>query len=116
MWAFAYIVTALVAPWVGGLDIGINIILFAGLGAWMLLSLGLYSHKDKILPYDTIPKSLGRAFLFILALIEVFGGITSWCGIGVWNVPFPNKELFAVSMAFADLLSAVFMFYLAIDK
>jgi len=106
MWAFAYIVMALVAPQVGGGDTFINFVIYLGLGIWMIIALILYASSTVIV--------VGRVFLFILGLIEVFGDITSWCGIGVWNVPFPNKELFQVSMAFADLLSAVFMFYLAL--
>ena len=78
-------------------------------------------HRKKELPngYYTLEKvqpyaGIGQFLLFILGLVEVYGGIASWCGLGIWNVPFPNIELFQVSMAFADLLSAVFLFYLAI--
>lgn len=107
MWGLAYIITALIAPWVGDSDIGVNAIIFAGLGAWTLLSLvALYSNRPLV----------GRISLFSLGVAEVFGGIASWVGIGIWNVPFPNKELFQVSMAFADLISAVFMFILAIES
>lgn len=120
MWAFAYICTALFAPWVGGVDTIMNIIIFVGLGAWMILSLVLYSTKplhgdlhpvEGAVPLNTY-RAIGKIFLFILGLIEVFGGIASWVGLAMWNVPFANKELFQVSMAFADLVSAVFMFYL----
>jgi hypothetical protein len=45
-----------------------------------------------------------------------FGGVASWTGLVQWNVPFVNVELFQVSMAFADLLSAVFMFVIAIEQ
>ena len=45
----------------------------------------------------------------------VYGGVTSWTGVAEWNVPF-NPEMFQISMGFADLLSAVFMFILAISE
>ena len=116
MWAFAYIFTAVFAPYVGGEDVTTNFVTFLGLGAWMIISLALYSNKSPCVNVSiTRSEIIGRIFLFWLGLIEVFGGITSWTGLALWNVPFPNKELFQVSMAFADLIAAVFMFYLAID-
>ena len=110
MWAFAYIVTALFAPWVGDLDAFANFAIYLFLGCWIVFTLLLSA-----LVSDMLGQRIVRCLWFVLGLVEVFGGITSWAGLGIWNVPFPNKELFQVSMAFADLLSAVFMFYLAID-
>ena len=107
MWAFAYIMTAFFAPYIGAGDVIVNFAIFYALGSWILCSLILYWVERF--------RFIGRIFLFILGLVEVFGGIASWCGLVVWNVPFANKEIFQVSMAFADLISAVFMFYLAID-
>jgi len=60
--------------------------------------------------------TIGRMALFILAVFEVWGGVVSWTGIVLWQVPFPNKEFFQVSMAFADLLSATFMFTLCLSN
>lgn len=110
MWGLAYIMTAFFAPWTSGIDTDATSLLYFFLGAFIIASVGLVN-----LAKMEIYISLGRLLLFIFGVIEVFGGIASWTGLALWNVPFPNKELFQVSMAFADLLSAVFMFYLAID-
>lgn len=107
MWGLGYIIVALSAPWIGGEEVTINIALYMALGIGILFSLTLLYLKKWY--------RVGRGILMILGVISVYGGIASWTGLTLWNVPFPNRELFQVSMAFADLLGAVFMFVLAID-
>lgn len=106
MWGFSYIIVAAVAPWIVDGDILTNISLYIGLGLAILIGV--------ILRLSTKHQLLGRIILSFTALIEIYGGITSWTGITPWNVPFPNPEIFQVSMAFADLISAVFMLTLAL--
>lgn len=108
MWGLSYVIVALFAPWIGGEEVTINIVLYMALGISILLSLALLNRKKG--------HSVGRGMLAILGVVSVYGGIASWTGLTLWNVPFPNRELFQVSMAFADLLGAVFMFFLAIDS
>lgn len=54
--------------------------------------------------------------LVVLAMLSVYSGVASWTGKAIWAVPFANKEIFQVSMAFLDLLGAVFMLDLALEK
>jgi hypothetical protein len=61
-------------------------------------------------------KLVARYVLAVLAVLSVFSGISSFTGVQLWVVPFANKEIFQVSMAFADLLGAAFMLYLALNK
>jgi len=107
MWGLAYTVTAIVAPGIGG-DPSQAVVLYSGLGIAIVVSVALRSTD-----YAWHGIRISGPPLFILAVIEVFGGILSWTGVSIWNVPFQNIELFQVSMAFADLVSAVLMFYLS---
>ena len=106
MWGISYIIVAIVAPWISDMP---NIV-YAFLGAWILLSLAL-SHfvHDKLL-------MIVQGMFFIQGCLMVYGGVTSWTGLTVWNIPEGNIELFQVSMAFADMLGAVFLFVLAITE
>jgi len=106
MWGLSYIIVAAVAPWIADGDILTNISLYIGLGLAILIGL--------ILRLSTKHQLLGRIILAFTALIEIYGGITSWTGITRWNISSPNPEIFQVSMAFADLISAVFMLTLAL--
>jgi len=56
---------------------------------------------------------IGKIILGITGLLEVVGGIASWSGVIKWNVPFEDKAPFNISMAFADLISALSMFIIA---
>ena len=107
MWGMSYIMVALVAPWIADTPP----LVYGALGAFILFCL-LLRH----IAYDELGNNIVRIIFFCLGTLMVFGGITSWTGVALWNVPFPNVEIFQVSMAFADLLSAVFMFVLAIEK
>jgi len=123
MWTISYLAVAIVSPGIAG-DSLTGYVLYATIGMLLFIALGLYIIEEpKVEPlpeglqrriYVHKYKNYGRAILFLLAVFEVFGGVASWTGASIWNVPFPNKELFQVSMAFADLLSAVFMLYLAV--
>jgi hypothetical protein len=107
MWGLCYVVVAVAAPWISDL----NNIVYASLGAWILLSLVLsYSTHDRF------GRIIIRVMFFVQGVLMVYGGVASWAGLAVWNVPFNNPEMFQVSMAFADLLGAVFLFILVITK
>lgn len=107
MWGLCYVVVAVVAPWISDLS---NLV-YAFLGAWILLSLAL-SHFAK----NRLGHTIVRVMFFVQGALMVYGGVGSWTGLAVWNVPFNNPEMFQVSMAFADLLGAVFLFVLAITE
>jgi len=106
MWGISYIIVALVAPSISEIPsiiyalLGGAIIVFV---AWTYISLDF----------------TGRFFLsltlFFLAGLEVYGGVTSWTGVFLWNIPFTNVEIFQVSMALADFISAAFFILLVID-
>jgi len=119
MWAFAYVAVAIIAPGISGEDSQGRTIYLVSRGRTIYLAMGVAvigtlallergTHKQT--------KMLAKILLLALAIIEVFSGIASWSGVAVWNVPFANKELFQVSMAFADLISAAFMFYLILQS
>jgi len=104
MWGLCYALAALFTPYIAE----------GYTWLYVILSIAILSSILCLFSKVTLVIYSGRICLFILAIIEVFGGITSWSGLYTWNVPFPNKEIFQVSMAFADLISAVFMFALAL--
>lgn len=104
MWGGAYIATALFAPQISGDPL---------LGTVFYMILGLATIGSIVVQKYSKPL-LGPIMLFTLAIIGIYGGVASWSGIALWNVPFPNKELFQVSMAFGELMTSVLMLYLAL--
>lgn len=52
----------------------------------------------------------------ILGPLMIYGAIVSFVGMMIWTVPFPNQELFQVSIAIADLLAATCMYILALEN
>ena len=106
MWGSCYVIVAVTAPWVSDLS---NIV-YACLGVWILLSLVL-----SYLVHDRFGLIIIRMMFLVQGVLLVYGGVTSWTGLTIWNVPF-NPEIFQVSMAFADLLGAVFLFVLAMTE
>ena len=106
MWGTSYIMTALVAPSISDAPA----ILYGALGALILFMI-LMMH----LAYDKLGYRIVAVVFFALGILMTYGGVVSWTGAGLWNVPFPNKDLFQISMAFADMLSAVFLFLLGIE-
>lgn len=109
VWAVSYMAVSLLAPEVGGAGDALSGLLYMGFG-WLIVLAIVLSEWGK----DPL-KRLGYATLFVLGVMEVISGVASWTGVVVWNVPFPSKELFQVSMAFADLISAAVMFYVALE-
>jgi len=57
----------------------------------------------------------GKIVLFTMGVFESIGGIASWCGVIMWNVPFQDKAIFNVSMAFLDFLGAAALFTKSLD-
>jgi len=121
----SYIATAIFAPGIAG-DPVQGMIVYTVLGLVILAAVALRTFTESQEVSVSLRKevkmdirvmspiqNLGRVLLAVLGVIEVVGCVTSWSGVAVWNVPFPNKELFQMSMAFLDMLSAVFMFLLA---
>ena len=111
MWALSYLIVAFVAPGVGGPPIWESAVAFLVFGAALLaatLILTAYPGKNKNV------KVVARLTLLILAVLEVYSGIASFTGVFIWVVPFANKEVFQVSMAFADLIGAAAMIYRAL--
>lgn len=100
MWAISYIIVAVVTPWVSTLSPIFYVVL-----AVVMIVISLLAAVDH--------KHLVLAMAFMgSAVLMVYGGVTSWTGAFIWNVPFASKELFQVSMAFADFVAAAFMVYL----
>ena len=104
--AVSYFSLAIFAPTIGGDTPLIGTILYALLGLGFLIA--------TILPY-TPYKTVGRILQFVLGVILALGAVLSWTGVGLWNVPFPSIEIFQVSMAILNILTAVFAFSLALD-
>lgn len=106
MWGISYIMVALFVPAVSDTPA----LAYGVFGAVILLCCYLYLSPNKF------ERDVARCLFFGLGVMEVFGGVASWTGLSRWNVPFMTVEAFQVSMAFADLISAAFMFNLAITK
>ena len=110
MWALSYLVVAFVAPGVGGGSTVEDIIEFLAFGAALMaatLVVGFYPGKKV--------KLVGKLCLCVLAVLSVYSGVASFTGVALWVVPFANKEVFQVSMAFLDLLGAAVMLRLALE-
>ncbi len=106
MWATTYIMVALIAPTVSTTPAWI----YAFLGAVMIFCVLV-----QYIATDNIGRFIAAIPLVLFGGLMTFGGVASWTAAGgYWNVPFANLELFHVSMAFANLISAVFLFYNAI--
>lgn len=106
MWGVSYIMTALVAPSISEVPA-----LGYGVLGFFILFMVFLAH----IAYDKFGYNVLAGAFFALGIAMVYGGVVSWTGAGLWNVPFPNKELFQISMAFADMLAGMFMFMLAIE-
>ena len=109
MWALSYLAVAVLAPDIGG-GAAWDWLIFVAFGIFLIV--GTIFANWSSLRYTNVA---GRIILFVLAVISVGSGIASWTGLQTWLVPFANKEIFQVSMAFADLISATFMIALALD-
>lgn len=108
MWGTAYLACAIVAPDIFDLPVLYSRVLLIAVGAIMVY--GLY------LANSQYTATAGRAILFIMGVEETFGGILSFSGSIMWNVPFADKALFNVSMALAELVAAMFLFNRALGK
>ena len=111
MWALSYLVVAVVAPGVGGPPVWLDIVEYLGTGAALMaatLIIGYY-------PGESV-KVIARAALVVLAVISVYSGIGSFAGVFIWVVPYADKAVTQVSMAFLDLVGAAAMIYLALDE
>ena len=106
MWGISYIITALVAPSISEAPA----FAYGVLGAFILFTVFLMH-----LAYDKLGYHIMAGAFFALGITMTYGSVVSWTGAGLWNVPFPNKDLFQISMAFADMLSAVYLFLLGIE-
>jgi hypothetical protein len=109
VWAFSYIIVAIFAPQISG-DPLFGRLVYMCIGAVLLVSLWLFS--DRPAGLNLKANRIGQVFLLVLSIVSVYGAVTSWTGLATWNVPFANKELFQVSMALANMIAAVLMFYL----
>jgi hypothetical protein len=106
MWGISYIMVAILAPAVSN----VPAFAYVFLGAVLLFCVLV-----QYIAADQLGRNLAALPLIFLGGLMVWGGVDSWtAATGYWNIPFANLELFHVSMAFADLISAVFLFYNAI--
>ena len=109
MWGISYIAVAIMAPGIAGSDAIDNRVFYAALGIWVLASVLAFLKSES----KAMNSAYHRVSFAVLAIIMVFAGVASWAGTAIWNVPYQNG-LAQVSMAFADLISAVFMLYLVL--
>jgi len=122
VWASSYLLTCVCAPGIAG-DVNSGCVSFGLMGFAILGGLILFYYNrteeiplpegkyqmTKIRPYI----NTARCVFTILALVSVYGCVTSWAGLVIWNVPYQGQAVVQVSMALADLISAVFMLILA---
>lgn len=107
MWGLSYILVAIVAP---------DISDFHPILYWMIGAIILFGLLLNRLAYDKLGHQFVGLYFFVVAVLMVYGGVASWTGVAVWNVPFENPEIFNVSMGFADLLSAALMLVIATEQ
>jgi len=127
MWALSYLLVAVIAPGIGGSPIWESSLLFLAFGIALFTAIIFVSWSSFYLKQTLVPNTvegtkaaknlglIGRIMLIILAMLSVYSGVASWTGVALWVVPFANKEVFQVSMAFADLIGAAFMLDLALE-
>jgi len=109
-WGMSYIITAIFAPSIGG-DVTSGMLFYGFLGIVLTTVTILLQFK-----LSTLTRVFLCFVLFALAVVSVFGAVISWSGIAIWNVPFADKTIFNITMAFIDFISAVFMLVLALGK
>jgi len=104
MWGMAYIASGIMTPEISGDNMILTMVIYCGIGLWIIwTAIARRTHSGRYVMFS----------LYIIALVEVPSGVSSWAGQMVWNVPYQNS-IAQVSMAFADLISAAFAIYLAI--
>jgi hypothetical protein len=107
MWAISYITVAFVSPQIQPAT-PFWVFLLIGVTMLSAIMLSLFAKKR-------IAKLCIAFVLSIFGIGEVCCGVASWVGKILWNVPFANIELFQVSMAFLDVISAAFLFYYVME-
>lgn len=103
MWGSSYIICAVIAPTI---QVDTPNWAYALVGVFIVLCVVGHAFNRT--------RNLSRAGFLIFAVWETISGVGSYAGVYLWNVPFQDLAVFQVSMAFADLLSAAMMFWLAI--
>lgn len=99
MWGLVYLVCAVIKPDIfEGWPSIYGFISMASIGTLMIVGL-VFGNTTK-----------GKIILFAMGVLESIGGIASWCGAIMWNVPFQDKAIFNVSMSFFDFIGAVALF------
>lgn len=106
MVAFSYVATAVLVPQISGADLAITLLTYIGVAIATGVAIIFYYVKSL--------RGVAQITFYILAILMTFSGVASWSGLSLWNVPFNNVEIFQVSMALFDMLTAVAMFTLAI--
>jgi hypothetical protein len=103
MWGLSYIACAILAP---NIMPGTSNSFYALVGIFIILCVTGHAFNKT--------RNITRVGFFIFAILETFSGVGSYTGAYLWNVPFQDLAPFQVSMAFADLISAAMMFWLAL--
>lgn len=118
MWATTYIAVAFIAPTVGGTFNNIYMCLYGVLLTLCVVGQFLVNgkHVNVFRNFEIFLSRASKIGLFVFAIAEVIAGVMSWTGALRWNLPFPNTEIFQVSMAFMDLVAATLMFVVVFDK
>jgi hypothetical protein len=104
LWGISYLITAAIAPHISDTPPFI----YGILGFLLLFFMAL-----RYLAYDNLGYYAVSTLFFAMSLLMVYSAVASWTGLGLWNVPFPSKEPFQISMAFLDMFSAIFLYLLA---
>ena len=116
-WALAYIVAGIAAPQISG-NVLEGQILYLIMGVLLLAPLAMLESIE--LPgfdpdREHTVRTLATVLLIALAFVSLYSAVASWSGMFVWNVPFPDKSLFQVTMGLMDFVGAVFMLIRAIS-
>ena len=99
MWGLTYLFCAIIKPDIfEGFSSIYGFISMATIGGLMLAGLFLGSSNKS------------RIVLFFMGVFETMCGIISWSGAVTWNIPFQDKAIFNVSMAFLDFIGATVLF------
>jgi hypothetical protein len=126
MWALSYLCVAVVAPGVGGPPVWASAVEFLGFGVALLAATVFVAWGEFYLKQTLVPNTaagseaaknlmvIGKITLGVLAVLSVYSGIASFTGVFIWVVPYADKAVTQVSMAFLDLVGAAAMIYLAL--
>ena len=88
MWAFSYIVVAIIDPGVGGPPVLESFVTFLVFGIALLAA----TYVKAFAPSHKTAQTIAKYMLYLLAGASVYSGIATFVGMQIWVVPFPTKK------------------------